>query len=65
MSWLPASVLFVGIIYAGSRALSRLVRNAQVEFSCLSPLLYDQRTFPSYKVFNAVPGLLGTIGRGV
>ncbi|NWW92064.1 TM241 protein, partial [Rhynochetos jubatus] len=24
LSWLPASVLFVGIIYAGSRALSRL-----------------------------------------
>uniref|UniRef100_A0A8B9P6C0 Transmembrane protein 241 n=1 Tax=Apteryx owenii TaxID=8824 RepID=A0A8B9P6C0_APTOW len=30
LSWLPASALFVGIIYAGSRALSRLVRNAQV-----------------------------------
>lgn len=25
LTWLPASVLFVGIIYAGSRALSRLV----------------------------------------
>uniref|UniRef100_A0A8C9G360 Transmembrane protein 241 n=1 Tax=Pavo cristatus TaxID=9049 RepID=A0A8C9G360_PAVCR len=24
LSWLPASVIFVGIIYAGSRALSRL-----------------------------------------
>uniref|UniRef100_A0A670YIJ6 Transmembrane protein 241 n=1 Tax=Pseudonaja textilis TaxID=8673 RepID=A0A670YIJ6_PSETE len=26
LSWLPASALFVGIIYSGSRALSRLVR---------------------------------------
>lgn len=25
LTWLPASVLFVGIIYAGSKALSRLV----------------------------------------
>uniref|UniRef100_A0A8C4KYQ6 Uncharacterized protein n=1 Tax=Equus asinus asinus TaxID=83772 RepID=A0A8C4KYQ6_EQUAS len=25
LTWLPASLLFVGIIYAGSRALSRLV----------------------------------------
>lgn len=28
LSWLPASALFVGIIYSGSRALSRLVRYA-------------------------------------
>ncbi|EAX01154.1 hCG2021814, partial [Homo sapiens] len=28
--WLPASVLFVGIIYAGSRALSRLALTASV-----------------------------------
>lgn len=25
LTWLPASVLFVGMIYAGSRALSKLV----------------------------------------
>lgn len=25
LTWLPASVLFVGVIYAGSKALSRLV----------------------------------------
>ena len=55
----------MGIIYAGSRALSRLVRNAQVEVSSLLPLLYEQRTFPSYKVFNAVPGLGGKKGGGV
>uniref|UniRef100_A0A8B9FNL4 Transmembrane protein 241 n=1 Tax=Amazona collaria TaxID=241587 RepID=A0A8B9FNL4_9PSIT len=50
LSWLPASVLFVGIIYAGSRALSRLVRNTQVEVSSLLLLIYEQRTFPLYKI---------------
>ncbi|KAM7071151.1 UDP-N-acetylglucosamine transporter TMEM241 isoform 3-T3 [Acridotheres tristis] len=41
LSWLPASVLFVGIIYAGSRALSRLpipmfltVHNAAEVITC-------------------------------
>uniref|UniRef100_A0A8B9DZB5 Transmembrane protein 241 n=1 Tax=Anser cygnoides TaxID=8845 RepID=A0A8B9DZB5_ANSCY len=41
LSWLPASVLFVGIIYAGSRALSRLpipvfltVQNAAEVITC-------------------------------
>ncbi|NXJ61056.1 TM241 protein, partial [Rostratula benghalensis] len=41
LSWLPASVLFVGIIYAGSRALSRLpipvfltVHNAAEVINC-------------------------------
>ncbi|NXT69986.1 TM241 protein, partial [Chaetops frenatus] len=41
LSWLPASVLFVGIIYAGSRALSRLpipvfltVHNAAEVIAC-------------------------------
>uniref|UniRef100_A0A8C0GBF4 Transmembrane protein 241 n=1 Tax=Chelonoidis abingdonii TaxID=106734 RepID=A0A8C0GBF4_CHEAB len=33
LTWLPASALFVGIIYAGSRALSRLVRNTPVEMN--------------------------------
>ena len=47
----------MGIIYAGSRALSRLVRNAQVEVSSLPPRLFEQRMFPSYRGFNAVPGL--------
>ncbi|NXT28932.1 TM241 protein, partial [Syrrhaptes paradoxus] len=41
LSWLPASVLFVGVIYAGSRALSRLpipvfltVHNAAEVITC-------------------------------
>ncbi|NWZ23753.1 TM241 protein, partial [Asarcornis scutulata] len=41
LSWLPASVLFVGIIYAGSRALSRLpipvflaIQNAAEVITC-------------------------------
>ncbi|XP_009579503.1 PREDICTED: transmembrane protein 241, partial [Fulmarus glacialis] len=41
LSWLPASILFVGIIYAGSRALSRLpipvfltVHNAAEVITC-------------------------------
>uniref|UniRef100_A0A8C6ZT71 Transmembrane protein 241 n=1 Tax=Nothoprocta perdicaria TaxID=30464 RepID=A0A8C6ZT71_NOTPE len=41
LSWLPASALFVGIIYAGSRALSRLpipvfltVHNAAEVITC-------------------------------
>uniref|UniRef100_A0A8C3S4R6 Uncharacterized protein n=1 Tax=Chelydra serpentina TaxID=8475 RepID=A0A8C3S4R6_CHESE len=33
LTWLPASALFVGIIYAGSRALSRLVRNTPMEMN--------------------------------
>lgn len=53
----------MGIIYAGSRALSKLVRNTQVEVSSLLLLTYEQRTFPSYKVFNAVPLLEEQEGR--
>lgn len=58
-------MLFVGIIYAGSRALSRLVRNEPVEISSLLPLLCKQKIFPSYMVFNAVPGLRGKEAGGV
>lgn len=47
----------MGIIYAGSRALSRLVRNARVEVSSLPPRLFEQTMFPSYKGFNDVLGL--------
>lgn len=39
LSWLPASALFVGIIYSGSRALSRLVRSLQMKSNM--PLQYS------------------------
>uniref|UniRef100_A0A8D0HC57 Transmembrane protein 241 n=1 Tax=Sphenodon punctatus TaxID=8508 RepID=A0A8D0HC57_SPHPU len=40
LSWLPASALFVGIIYAGSRALSRLASSSIFNQCYFSKLLF-------------------------
>lgn len=55
LAWLPASVLFVGMIYAGSRALSRLVSvrgsGGTTPFS-LSPLPFNLPCLRSIRAEN-------------
>ncbi|NWQ79429.1 TM241 protein, partial [Columbina picui] len=66
LSWLPASVLFVGIIYAGSRALSRLpipvfltVHNAAEVITCGFQKFVQKEvtSFWSY-LFSLLPSVL-------
>ncbi|XP_070277385.1 UDP-N-acetylglucosamine transporter TMEM241 isoform X3 [Myotis yumanensis] len=61
LAWLPASVLFVGIIYAGSRALSRLaipvfltLHNAAEVIVCGHRMCFRKEKTPPAKICSAL-----------
>ncbi|KAK1337842.1 hypothetical protein QTO34_002478 [Cnephaeus nilssonii] len=61
LAWLPASVLFVGIIYAGSRALSRLaipvfltLHNAAEVIVCGHRICFRKEKTPPAKICSAL-----------
>ncbi|XP_036272829.1 transmembrane protein 241 isoform X3 [Pipistrellus kuhlii] len=61
LAWLPASVLFVGIIYAGSRALSRLaipmfltLHNAAEVIVCGHGMCFRKEKTPPAKICSAL-----------
>ncbi|CAK6448060.1 unnamed protein product [Pipistrellus nathusii] len=68
LAWLPASVLFVGIIYAGSRALSRLaipvfltLHNAAEVIVCGHGMCFRKEKTPPAKICSALL-LLAAVG---
>lgn len=61
LSWLPASALFVGIIYSGSRALSRLpipifltLHNAAEVITCGTEKFVQKEQIPFLKICGAL-----------
>ncbi|XP_068955886.1 UDP-N-acetylglucosamine transporter TMEM241 isoform X2 [Petaurus breviceps papuanus] len=67
LAWLPSSVMFVGIIYAGSRALSRLsipvfftLHNASEVIVCLYQKCISKELTSPAKIWSAVFLLVAT-----